>query len=651
MSGSAWPSPGARRRDLAAVAALTSAAAVAYAIHSCVRLSRFRAGAYDLVIFDQAVRAYSRFEAPVSMVKGVHNGFGPGFCVLGDHWSPALALLAPLYWIHDGPATLLVAQAVLLALSIPFVWAYAFRAASRSGAGGGRVAHPVAAAYALSWPIAETVAFDFHEAAFAPLLTAVALERYQAGRGRAALLTALALLLVKEDMGLLLAGFGLFLLTRRRDRWPGALLVAGGVAATLVATSVLVPRFGGRTGYYWAYWTLGPDLPRAALHAVTRPGDVLALLADPPLKLRTAALTLAPVLFTALLSPTALALVPPLLERLLASTYPNWWTPRYHYTAFVVAPVFAAGVDGALRAAALMTRRAGTRAGTGRAARLVRGWAVLVLATALALVPFFSFGASLTPAFYAETTRTRAAQRAVAAVPDGALVEAADSLAPALSPRTRTLLWDRTPRWAPWVVADVGVRTFPFAGLRQQVERVARLRGHGYRVVFEQAGYVVLTTTPAPVAARSRMSIPAAATAAAKGALGRRRPSDRPATAHRATPARASHSAGPGGPGGATASSRDAASGGTGIRALTRAAPSRWGQPRTPVARSVSMSGSTLPRCAPQPSSAAAATAHHAGSGGPSCWAGRPAATNTGTAPNPIAYGAHDAAVPFSHRL
>ncbi|MEU6411088.1 DUF2079 domain-containing protein [Microbispora sp. NPDC046933] len=470
-------------RDLACVSALAAAAAALYAFYSCVTLARFRAGAYDLVIFDQAIRSYARFQPPVSMLKGVHNGFGPGFCLLGDHWSPALALLAPLYWLHDGPATLLVAQAVLLALSIPFVWAYAFRASSAVTAGRG-VAYPVAVAYALSWPITEAVAFDFHEAAFAPLLTAAMLERHQAGRRRTAVLAGLALLLVKEDMGLLVAGFGLFLLTRRRDRGPGALLVVGGVAATLVATRLLIPHFGGRADYYWAYWTLGPDLRRAVVHAVTRPGDVVALLADPPLKLRTLALTLAPVLFTALLSPLGLALLPPLLERMLASTYPNWWTPRYHYTAFVVAVVFAAGVDGALRVAARLP---------GRSGRLVRGWALLVLATALALVPFFSFGALFTPSFYAETARTRAAGRAVAAVPDGVLVEAAGSLAPALSARTRTLLWDRTPRGAPWVAADVGARTFPFDSVRRQIARVETLREQGYRVVFREAGYVVLT--------------------------------------------------------------------------------------------------------------------------------------------------------------
>ena len=31
---------------------------------------------YDLVIFDQAVRSYSHFQLPVSLVKGMNDGFG-----------------------------------------------------------------------------------------------------------------------------------------------------------------------------------------------------------------------------------------------------------------------------------------------------------------------------------------------------------------------------------------------------------------------------------------------------------------------------------------------------------------------------------------------------------------------------------------------
>ena len=197
-----------------AVGLLTGLAAAAYSAFGLVRYRTFHSASYDLVIFDQAVRSYAHLEPGISIMKGLHNGFGPGFSVLGDHWSPILATLAPLYWVSNTPVNLLVAQAVLFALAIPPVWMF-----SRRAFGGGTratvAAYLVSGAYALSWPIASAVGFDFHEVAFAPVLTAVALERLQAGRLRTAFLALAALLLVKEDMGFLVAGIGIYVAVAR----------------------------------------------------------------------------------------------------------------------------------------------------------------------------------------------------------------------------------------------------------------------------------------------------------------------------------------------------------------------------------------------------------------------------------------------------
>ena len=197
-----------------AVGLLTVLAAAAYSAFALTRFRTFQSASYDLVIFDQAVRSYAHLQPGISIMKGLHNGFGPDFSVLGDHWSPILAVLAPLYWVSNTPVNLLVAQAVLFALAIPPVWMF-----SRRAFGGGTratvAAYLVSASYALSWPIASAVGFDFHEVAFAPVLTAVALERLQAGRLRTAFLALAGLLLVKEDMGFLVAGIGIYVAVAR----------------------------------------------------------------------------------------------------------------------------------------------------------------------------------------------------------------------------------------------------------------------------------------------------------------------------------------------------------------------------------------------------------------------------------------------------
>jgi uncharacterized membrane protein len=494
----------ARSRARAGVTALTVAAALAYAVFGLIRFRRFRDGTFDLVIFDQAVRGYAHFRAPSSMARGVSDGLGAHFLVLGDHWSPILAVLAPLYWIHDGPATLIVAQAVLFALAIPPLWIFTRRLL------GAPAAYFVCGAYALSLPVAAAVNFDFHEVAFVPVLTAVMAERFQAyqhskrgSQGVLAVLASIALLMVKEDMGLLVAGYGAYLLVIGQRR-IGASFIAGGFAATWLSTRILIPAFGGSANFYWAYGQLGGSVASAGWHALTHPLQTLGMLVSPRVKIVTMLSLFAPLAFLPLASPMVLAAVPLLLERMLATGFPAWWTSSYHYDAFIIMILVLAAVDGAarierlieakwpwLRTPALRIRIRGT-ALTAPALPLATAWAMAICVAAIAVLPASPLGQLLHPKFYTVNPRIRAAEAAVAEVPDGTLVEAADYVGPRLSGRAQVLLLDGTPRWAPWVVADTRGLDFPFCSPADQVRLVTYLESNGYTQVFARDGYVVL---------------------------------------------------------------------------------------------------------------------------------------------------------------
>ena len=481
------------------VGVLTVAAACVYCLDSLNLLRRFLASAFDLVIFDQGIRGYAHLGAPVSIARGVSDGQGAHFMLLADHWSPALALLVPLYWIHDRPATLLVAQGVLFALAIPPLWAYTRR---QLGPG---AAYFVSVAYALSLPVMEAVIFDFHEVAFVPVLTAVMVERFDAGKRWHGVLAAVALLLVKEDMGLLVAGFGGYLLlTRRRSEvWTGLAFVVGGVAATWAATHVLIPAFGGSATFYWAYGQFGSTLGGALLNVVTHPLHALHVFVTPWVKARTMIGLLAMFGFLPLASPMVVAVLPLLAERMLASGYPLWWQAKFQYDAFLVMILCCAAVDGAAR----LQRRWPARWDRwltypfGRPAWLRNGgtawrpatlWAAAICAAALVYLPSSPFGPLLKPGFYGTNARMRAAAAAVVHVPAGVEVEASNNIGPALSGRDTVLLLDGTPRWAPWVVGDTIGLDFPFCTPSQQAQEVAYLRAHGYTQVFADDGYVVL---------------------------------------------------------------------------------------------------------------------------------------------------------------
>lgn len=71
---------------------------VAYTALSLARYRHLATRSWDLGIFEQAVRAYAHLQAPVVDLKG------PGANVLGDHFSPVTALLAPVYRVFPSPS-------------------------------------------------------------------------------------------------------------------------------------------------------------------------------------------------------------------------------------------------------------------------------------------------------------------------------------------------------------------------------------------------------------------------------------------------------------------------------------------------------------------------------------------------------------------
>jgi uncharacterized membrane protein len=178
---------------------------VAYLLLSLVRYRRMLTMSWDLGIFEQAVKGYAHLHAPITTLKG------PGFNALGDHFSPITALIAPFYRVFPTPVTLLVAQALLFALSVVPV---ARGAGLLLGRGRGLA---IGAAYGLSWGVQRAVDFDFHEIAFAMPLLAFSLEAVIRRRWAAALWWAVPLVLVKEDLGVTVAMIGAVVWWRTRE--------------------------------------------------------------------------------------------------------------------------------------------------------------------------------------------------------------------------------------------------------------------------------------------------------------------------------------------------------------------------------------------------------------------------------------------------
>lgn len=497
-------------RNKTAVTVVTTFFALVYSVFSYTMFYTARTAIYDLGIFYQAVKSYSDFRPGYSIAKGLHNFGVANFSVLGDHFSPIDALLAPLIWIYNSPVDLLIAQAVLFALAIPPIWSF-----TKTALGGGRKgtigAYCVALAYGMSWPIAGAAAFNFHEVAWVPMLTAITFERLQKGKFKTAIVAMFFLLMVKEDMGFFLAGIGAGLIVTRslgipRQRLTGLILIVVGLIYSVCAVYVLIPAMGGHSDYYWGYQSLGANAPSALKHIIASPIYALKQLITPRSKLHTELELFAPFLFLSLLSPYTWPAVPLILERFLASRYANWWTNTFHYNAYLIVPIALGGVDGAIRASRWITWgwRSTTRLGT--RARKAADWAedkiptgicVAFLVTAIALVPSFSFAQMFDSSFYHRNVQATAEAHAASLIPSGVVVATAGNVGPFLLTRDTVLVYDddgNTSPYQPWIIGNDGTEgEFGFVHDTTEVAQFQELIARGYVIVWHDktTGYFV----------------------------------------------------------------------------------------------------------------------------------------------------------------
>ncbi|OIJ91256.1 hypothetical protein BIV24_16130 [Streptomyces colonosanans] len=456
---------------------------VMYAVVSLRLHQRMLTSSYDLGIFEQVVRSYAEGHLPVSEVKG------QDFPVLGDHFSPILALVAPFYWVWQGAETLLVVQAALLAVSVVPLTLWARRALS---APAGAI---IGACYGLSWGIASGVGYDFHEVAFAVPLLAFSLAALGSGRLAAAACWALPLLCVKEDLGLTVLVIGL-VIAWRGDRTLGMLTAAAGLVGTALTVFMILPAFSPSGSF--AYWFLvekASGAPRVPGDPGTTGGSAGSLLdvlqrvtiglVTPQTKVTTFALTLAPTVFLALRSPLLWVALPTLVWRFASNNGLHWGT-AYHYSLVLMPIVFAAFIDALVR-----------RETSGRS---LRRYLAGSAAIALVILPSFPLYQLVQPDTWQTDPRVTVARRLMDKIPDGATVQASNALVPQLTGRDSVSLYG-APSSRPdpqWVIVDTWVpdnqRWWPgeplSAGGEQQ--RLTEDRSKGYELVADQDGFVLL---------------------------------------------------------------------------------------------------------------------------------------------------------------
>jgi uncharacterized membrane protein len=414
----------------------------AYLVISLSRLIQLNPSSWDLGIFTEYVKQYAHLHAPIVDIRT------PGFNLLGDHFQPIVALLAPFFRVFPSSATLLVGQAVLAAASI-----FPISQLAREKLGVGQ-ARAIAVAYGFCWGLQQLVQFDFHEIAFAVPLLAFSLSALARGHTKAAMWWALPLVFVKEDQGYTVGAIGIYLIVaglraKVPDPWDpadpdgrgrmtaGQVLLVWGFAWSFVAIGLIIPHFN--PGHVYQYWTdggvVGPHGHASVL------GLLRQLFHDWPEKLQTLVMLLLPTAFIALRSPIALIAVPSLLLRFI-STDSSYWGTYWHYNATVMPIFFVAAIDALARIGAAMDADPAASGPAGWASGRRGLWpatlagarrygAAMMVAIAVPLAFQFPLNEVWNANTYRTSPHVAQAEAAMAQVPDGATVlTTLDLLAP-----------------------------------------------------------------------------------------------------------------------------------------------------------------------------------------------------------------------------
>ncbi len=426
-------------------------------------------GPYELGIFDQAVASVVREHTPYTSLRLCRS-------LLGEHFQPIIYALAPLYWLHHGPVTLIVAQTLVAASG---AWPL-YRLADRS-LGRTTLALAVPLAFLAFAPMRNASTFNFHPEAASTALILWILWAREGGRWALVALGALVLMTLKEHTPLVVAAMGFMFAWRDRKLVLGAAMIAGGLAWFYLAVSTWIPAAAGGVQMHHLtsrYGHLGDSASAVIVHVATHPWVVLTHAA---LRLEYAIKLLGPLALVPARKPFWLIGAAPTYVMNVLSSYRNQTSTSFQYTAEITPFVFVAALDGL----AALRERFGQR-------RLL---IVLLCATTL----------------FVEIPESRKIRRAIGALPRGGRVLAqltridADAAVSA-TPAVLTHLAGRRGAYmfptlgdAEWVVIEQeGLRYRWHGGAELEARTAALLPALGFETVHTDADLTIWRRPSAP---------------------------------------------------------------------------------------------------------------------------------------------------------
>jgi uncharacterized membrane protein len=342
------PMPHTRRYWLAF--AIATFAAITFSVYFCLYLiarhNAFQTNAEDFGIMDQAVWSILHGFIPRGTIC---NSVFESNCVSYDgvsrfaiHFEPILYPVSLLYLIWSDSKVLLIVQVLVVACGVyPAFWLARLRLHSE-------VAGVAIAILYLLYPgLLQAVDFDFHAVTFTTALLFFVLYFLYTRQVIWAFVFALLAIACKEEISLVVAGFGIWSAIFQWRWRSGLCLALIGVTWFCLVVFVVMPH-ASPTGHpllLSRYTQLGPPLhflKQTFLH----PLQFLKLYIWEPQHRAYLLFLLSPVCFIALLAPWILILAIPSLALNLLSSDNLMYSGLFQYSAEIVPIIIFATIEG-----------------------------------------------------------------------------------------------------------------------------------------------------------------------------------------------------------------------------------------------------------------------------------------------------------------
>jgi len=388
---------------------------VVYAVMGVNDLYKFEVMGWDMAIFDQGVWNWSRIRFPFSSFHDIWW--------LGDHFHLILAALAPLYWIWAHPAALIVAQAFLVCFGGLTLYLLALEVTKSR-----KVSLALYFAYLTYFPLQWHMFSGFHEMAFLPLCLGGALYFLHMKKWRAYWVFVALSHLIKEDVGLLIAAVGVWMVVADRKNWKaGVVTFLVGAVYSMLVIGIIMPALSSGQYRHLGYGKMGENLVDVAVNVVRDPGVLVSGFTDSSVKLKTMLISFLPFGFLPFAS---LASLVPIYVSFAVRFFDYGkeirWTPYFAYSIPAAVLIFWGSLQGV---GAILRRRRSF------------GWLVALVVVALSVGQNYVLHAPIHSivkrGYFGKTAWMSDNHKVIDCVPDGVSVSAQNSLAPWLSRREK----------------------------------------------------------------------------------------------------------------------------------------------------------------------------------------------------------------------